>query len=156
MSEESWFEKPVATDRPSSMVPPPPPPARAPRFGLGVLVGAIASAGGLEIARLVAEQLHKSDPILFASAGGAMWVGFAVAALAGAPFGGALAVVMMQGSRFVTRAIFATIFSVAIWFCVHIALVARAHTPPPPLLPMLAGAAIFGLCVAFIPRASGT
>jgi hypothetical protein len=151
---ESWFEKPpVHSMPPPSLMPPPPPPPRGARFGLGVLVGAMGSAAGIEVAHLVATRLGAADPLDMASklGGGALWVGFAVASLAAAPFGGVLAVVMMQGSRFITRALFAAVVSVAIWFCVHIALLARSHTTP-PLLPMLVGAAVFGVCVALIPR----
>lgn len=152
---ESWFGKsPVySTPPPPSVAPPPPPPKRGPRFGLGVLVGGAGGAIGMEAAHLAAAQLGAADPLPVASAGGPSWMAFAIAALAGAPIGGMLAVVMMQGSRFITRAIFASIFSIAIWFCAHIAFVVRHHTPP-PIVPMLICAAVFGVCVAFIPKAS--
>jgi len=83
--------------------------------------------------------------------GGALWVAYAVAALACAPVGALLAVSMMHGSRFITRAIFSSGFSAAIWFCAHIVFLVR-HAVPPPLVPMLAGAGVFGACLAFLPR----
>ncbi len=152
---ESWFEKqPPSAQSSGSLIPPPPPPKRGPRFGLGVIAGALASAVGLEVARLVAQRLGSPDPLEMTSriAGGSSWARFAVAALAGAPFGGLLAVVMMHGSRFIPRAIFASAVSVAIWFCVHLLFVIR-HAAAPPLVPMLVGAGVYGACLAVLPRA---
>jgi len=78
--------------------------------------------------------------------------GFAFAALAGFLYGGLLALVMRHAARFFARFIFGTLAGVVGYFCVHIGLVAR-HIPPLPLVPMLAGAAFFGVIVACVPSA---
>jgi hypothetical protein len=78
--------------------------------------------------------------------------GFAFAALAGFLYGGLLALVMRHAARFFARVIFGTIAGALGWFCVHIGLVAR-HMPAPPLVPMLAGAAFFGVIIACVPSA---
>lgn len=150
---ESWFEKARPSGQPSGSLPPAP--KRRTRFALGVIAGAFSGALALEVAHVVADLVGGSpDPLDMAGrvAGGSWWAGFAVAALGFAPFGGLLAVVMMHGSRFVPRAIFASTVSAATWFCVHLVFVVR-HVAAPPLVPMLAGAAVHGLCIAVLPRA---
>lgn len=151
---ESWFNKEVKSSLPPPSLRPPPPPPRGPRFVLGAIAGGVAGAAGMFVARLVAQRLGAPSPIEIVAkiGGGAPWVAYAFAALAGAPIGALLAVMMMHGSRFITRAIFASGFSAAIWFCVHILLVVR-HATAPPLVPMLAGAGVYGTCLAFLPRA---
>jgi hypothetical protein len=79
-------------------------------------------------------------------------MGFVVGAIAGAPFGAVLAVAMMHGSRFIGRAIFASAVSAATWFCVHLVFLWR-HLSAPPLVPMLAGAGIYGVVLALLPKA---
>jgi len=78
--------------------------------------------------------------------------GFALAACAGFVFGGLLALVMRHAARFFARVIFGTVATVLAWFCLHIGLVSR-HAQTLPLVPMLAGAAFFGVVIACVPSA---
>jgi hypothetical protein len=154
---ESWFNQEVkpSLPPPSSLVPPPPPPPRGPRLVLGAIAGGGAGVGGLAVAQILAGRLAASPmpvDVVARLGGGAWWAGYAIGALAGAPIGALLAVAIMHGTRFITRAIFASGFSAAIWFCVHIFMIAR-HAAAPPLVPMLAGAGVYGTVLAFLPRA---
>lgn len=78
--------------------------------------------------------------------------GIAFAALAGFVYGGLLALVMRHAARFFARVIFGSVAGALAYFCVHLGLVAR-HMTALPLVPMLAGAAFFGLVVACVPSA---
>ena len=154
---ESWFAKPVRlSERPSSL-PPPPPPARSARatFALGALAGLVGGAAAL----LLAGQMTRSfGPALDIAeevgrgVGHGREAGVALAAGAGALLGGLLALAMRHARLWIGRLIFASIGSAALWFCVHVALLARHHATL-PLVPMLLGMAAYGACIAAVPPA---
>ena len=130
--------------------------SRSATFTLGAVIGMFGGAAALVVAGAVnAHKLELHTDI--ATALGHLVRngtngGFALAALAGFLYGGLLALVMRHAARFFARVIFGTIAGALAYFCVHLGLVAR-HIAPLPLVPMLAGAAVFGLFVACVPSA---
>ena len=157
---ESWFGKRVHASEPPLSLPPPRPRGRAASstFALGVVAGAIGGA----VALLLAGQMtHRFGPTVDVAQavghviGRGAESGLAVAGLAGALLGGLLALTMQNARRWIGRLIFASTASVALWFLVHVALVAR-HRATLPLVPMLIGVAAYGACVAFVPASRTT
>ena len=157
---ESWFGKHVRVSEPPLSLPPPRPRGRAASstFALGVVAGAIGGGVALLLAGLMTPKFGPAVDIAHTvgrGIGRGTEAGLAVAGLAGALLGGLLALTMQNARRWLGRLIFASTASVALWFCVHVALLAR-HRATLPLVPMLIGMAAYGACVAFVPAARTT
>jgi hypothetical protein len=146
-ARESWFEKPPAYSvPPPSSIPAPRGKARPGAAALwGAVVGAAASVPCLLVASLLGRQLGKwPEPL---AAGVRSYV---VTALMGAVIGLLLGLAMTHSLRLRARLIFAPIVSLTLYLLVHV-LVLRAHPLSLPLIPMLAGVAVYGICVGFAP-----
>jgi hypothetical protein len=142
--DESWFDTaPKYSVPPQSLVPPPAPTTRPLLTSLiGAGTGLVASVLAGFVATIVATQMGTHLVLSLQTE--------IIGAGVGAVLGVMLGLVMMQSEKFVVRAIFASIVSVAAWFCAHIAMMVR-HAQTLPLVPMLVGACIFGVCIACIP-----
>ncbi len=141
---ESWFAKPppMSVPPPASLAPPPPERAHSATFFFGAFTGALGGVAALVFAAWFATRqigLLRAD-----------FVRFAIGSAVGAIFGGLLALVMRHSRRLVARAIFAAASTAALWFCFHVALIAR-HKSTLPLVPMLLGACVYGAIVALVP-----
>jgi hypothetical protein len=117
----------------------------------GAAVGALASAPILVGASLLAKRMGKTpDPIAAGAGLGGAYVSFIVAVVVGAVLGALLGLAMVHSARLLARLIFAPVFSVVLYLCVHAVLVVR-HAPTLPVVPMLVAAFVYGLCSAFAP-----
>ena len=149
---ESWFGARRSAASGALVLAPERPLART--FALGAALGALGGVGALAVAGVVASHALASYLEVAAVVGRAprasAQVGLAVGGVAGLVPGGVLALVMRHGMRFLGRAIFGVVSTAAVWFCLHVALLAR-HLPTLPLVPMLAGACLFGFVVALAP-----
>jgi hypothetical protein len=140
-----------STPPPSSMAPR----RRGPRYGFtmasSAAVGAVAGVASIFLASWLAKLMGQTpDPIV---AGGRLGVpggGLVLAALGGAAAGVVLGLCMINAARLVARAIFAPVSSCAVYFCVH-TLLLQHRAPTLPLVPMLVGTGLFGLCLACAP-----
>jgi hypothetical protein len=150
---ESWFGTPVRVSGVPVVVRER---SHGATFVMGGALGAIGGVCGLLLAGAIDGRRVESHLSIAARVGSAIGssptLGMAIAAGIGVIAGGLLALVMHHSARFIARAIFGATASATIWFCVHLALVAR-HRPTLPLPPMLGAAALFGLFVALVPPA---
>ena len=130
--------------------------SRSATFTLGAIIGMFGGAFALVVAGAVDAHKLELHTDIATELGHLIRNGtnggFAFAALAGFVYGGVLALVMRHAARFFARAIFGSVAGALAYFCVHLGLVAR-HAPALPLVPMLAGAAVFGVFVACVPSA---
>ena len=130
--------------------------SRSATFTLGAILGAMGGVAALFVAGAVEVHKLQLDFEMAIRLGHAIRgnasSGFALAALVGFVYGGVLALVMRHAARLFARVIFGSVAGTVAYFCVHIGLVAR-HMQPLPLVPMLAGAAVFGVFVACVPSA---
>lgn len=144
---ESWFEQPPKFSvPPPSLAPPPPLPTTRPLVSsmVGAATGVVASGVALAAAGWIAAHMSR-DASTFSSTRT-----YVLGAIVGGLAGAMLCLAMMRSSRFITRVVFASVVSVALWFCLHVVMLYR-HTGTLPLVPMLAAAAIFGACLACVP-----
>jgi hypothetical protein len=167
---ESWFGK-VAEAPPSSRVSDPPslpgvrvaPKAKG-RLGFALAFGVIGGGGGAVAMLLVAEELvrrfgMKAD-VVATFGRGAMGLadprkgGFAIAIACGVLVGVLFGALMRYSLRVVSRLLAGALLAPVLWTLVH-AFVFTSFAPTTlgalPFGPLVAGAAVYGLCVAILP-----
>lgn len=159
----NWFNKSVAPPPPPSL----PPLAKLegdPRWALAV--GAISGGGGgaamMFVAAAVARRL-RLDVDIIGTVGHAarilgeksFTVGLGVAIAIGSIVGLVFGALMRHTLRLIARVLAGVLLAVVLWTFVH-AFVLKSLAPASlgalPFVPMIAGAAVFGICVAIPPR----
>jgi hypothetical protein len=162
--EHSWFDKPVVL---ATVSDPPPAPEllRAERAGhptwtlaLGGVSGAIGAVAMMFVATEIARRLRLDADVIrtighSARALGAdpFVVGVGVSAAVGSVVGVIFGALMRHTRRIIARLLAGMMLGVVLWTLVHAFVFksfAAASLGALPFVPLIAGAAVFGICVA--------
>ncbi len=159
--DESWFERPLAermSDPPTSS---PPQPSRIEGSkGWAMILGALGGAGGgiamLFVAREIARRTGSTVDIIGTIGHGARRFtdehtgGLAIAIVLGAILGIGIGALFRHSLRIVPRVLAGALLASVLWTLVQAFLLVGALGSL-PFGAMVAGAAVYGVCVAIIP-----
>jgi hypothetical protein len=157
---DEWFNREVRHSVPpdTGRLPPVVLPSRGRAAFAGIVVGAVAGAVGITVARVLAKR-DVSAAIAQALTGGNLhgvpkegWT-FGLAALFGAVIALAVALVTRHVRRAVPIAIFGAVFAPVLWLGLHVVAL-RHHawlvTEALPIGPMIIASALYGALLALI------